>query len=138
MPLYEGQPLFSEIEMFLRQQGFMFHRFFPILSRLISPFLLDNELYEGLSQNMQADAVFVRNFTRLDVLSDRQLMATAVIMHDCYQSFDAALFTLLELDKRNKTDLGGTYTKALQPLFPDQVVWMWKGPMQGPPATPKP
>ena len=138
LPLYEGQPLFSEIEIFLRQQGFMFHRFFPIASRLISPFLLDNGLYAGFSQEMQADAVFVRDFTRQELLTDRQLMVTAIIMHDCYRSFDAALFQLLELDRRNNTKLGSQYMEALQPYFPDQVVWMWKGPVKGPPTAAKP
>lgn len=133
LPMYIGQPLFADIDIFMRHQGFMFHRFFPIVSRLLRPFLVGNELYSGLNQSMQADAIYVRDFTRPGLFSDRQLMATAIIMHDRCHSFDAALFGLLELDRRHGSDLGRKYTIALQPYFPGQPVWMWQGA-----AAPKP
>ena len=135
LPMYAGQPLFSELELFLRQRGFMFHRFFPLTGRLISPFMIDSDVYNGFSQVIQADADFVRDFTRLDVLSDRQLMAIATIMHDCYQSFDAALFALLELDRRNPSGRPEKYVAALQQYFPGNTVWMWKGPAKTAPAA---
>jgi hypothetical protein len=132
LPMYKNQPLFSELELFLRAQGFMFHRFFPVVSRLISPFLINNEVYRGLSQLTQADAIFVRDLTRLDILPDRQLMVMATILHDCYQSFDAVYFLMAELDRRNQTGLSGRYIAALQPYFPGQTLWAWKGPIKGP------
>ncbi len=134
VPMYLGQPLFSEVEIFLREQGFMFHRFFPLVSRLLRPFLIDRDFYGGMSQSMQADAVFVRDFTRPELFSDRQLMATATIMHDCYQSFDAALFVLLEFDRRHGTGFGESYMAGLQPCFPGQTAWMWNGPVRPQPT----
>ena len=132
LKMYQDQPLFSEVELFLRQQGFMFHRFFPIESRLISPFLIDHNFWGAMSQVTQADAIFVRDFTRLEAFNDRQLLVTATIMHDCYQSFDAALFVLLELDRRLGTVAGERYLAALQSYFPGQVAWIWRGPVKAP------
>ena len=134
LPMYVGQPLFAKVEQFLRLHGFMLHRFFLVMSRFISPFLLNNEVYGGMSQAIQADAIFVRDFTQADLLSDRQIVVTAGIMHDCYHSFDAALFLLGVLDRRRKTALAGQYIAALQPYFPGQTVWAWHGPVKAQPA----
>jgi len=125
--LYKNQPLFSEVEQFLRTQGYMFHRFVPIVSKMISPFLLGNEFYAGLSQVVYADAVFIRDLTRLKAFSYRQLMATAILMHDCYHSFDVTLLVLLEYDQRHNSDWGQRYIAALQPYFPNNELWIWKG-----------
>lgn len=132
LPMYKGQPLFSEVEMFLRQQGFMFHRFFPLNSRTISPFFVDNDVYGGFSQVLQADAIFVRDFARIALLNEAQLMATAVILHDCYHSLDAVLFVLREFDRRYGRDLGQRYIEALQPYFPGHLLWAWNGPQKAP------
>ncbi|TAN55678.1 MAG: FkbM family methyltransferase, partial [Magnetospirillum sp.] len=64
MPMYVGQPLFSEVESFLRGRGFMLHRFFPLVSRVVRPLLVNNDIRAGLSQLLWADAVFVRDITR--------------------------------------------------------------------------
>jgi FkbM family methyltransferase len=114
MPMYVGQPLFSEVEMFLRQRGFMFHRFFPAVSRVIKPLLVGNDPYAGLSQALWADAIFVRDITRLELLSDQQLLGMAAIAHDCYQSIDLVLHLLTEHDRRKSTQFGATYLTGLR------------------------
>ncbi|MBL6932399.1 MAG: FkbM family methyltransferase, partial [Rhodospirillales bacterium] len=91
LPMYKGQPLFSEVEMFLRQSGFVFHRFFPLVSRTVQPLLINNDLFKGLSQDFWADAVFIKDFTKLDQLSAQKLQKMALILHDIYGSFDIAL-----------------------------------------------
>ena len=65
LPMYIGQPLFAEVETFLRRHGFMFHRFFPQNSRVLRPLLVDNNMYAGLSQLLWADAIFLRDITDL-------------------------------------------------------------------------
>ncbi|MBF0561434.1 MAG: FkbM family methyltransferase [Alphaproteobacteria bacterium] len=114
LPMYVGQPLFSEVEIFLRQQGFMFHRFFPIVSRVIRPLISENSIYSGLSQIFWADAIFMRDITRLDLLTDHQLLVMAMILHDCYQSYDVVLHLLNEYDRRSGTQIGGAYLSGLQ------------------------
>ncbi|MDO9710123.1 FkbM family methyltransferase [Paracraurococcus lichenis] len=114
LPLYRDQPLFSELELYLRGRGYRLHRFFPEVSRSFSPVLVDNNPYAGLSQLVWADAVFVRDLTRLDRFSDRQLLVAAAILHDCYGSFDAAYRLLAEHDRRRGGALAAAYLAGLQ------------------------
>lgn len=113
LPMYEDQPLFSDIDIFMRERGFVFHRFFPTVSRVIEPLVVDNNIYAGLSQLLWADAIFVRDFTRPEDLTDRQLIVMARIAHECYQSIDLALHLLGEKDRRAGTQLGPAYLNAL-------------------------
>ena len=114
LPLYVDQPLFSEIELFLRPFGLMFHRFYPTVSRVVRPLVVGNDIYAGLSQVVWADAVFIRDITKLDSLADEQLLGMATILHDCYSSIDVTLHLLTEYDRRRGTSLGSVYLTGLQ------------------------
>jgi len=117
LPIYVGQPLFSEVESFLRSQGFIFHRFFPINSRVVRPMLLNNNPYQGFSQVLAADAVFVRDFTCLDHFSSDQLLKMAAIMHNCYGSFDLSLYFVTEQDRRAGCETAPKYLAGLKSLL---------------------
>jgi FkbM family methyltransferase len=114
LPLYLDQPLFGDVDRLLRQHGFMLHRFFPDVSRVVRPLCINNDPYAGLSQLVWADAIFIRDITCLDRLSDRQLLAMAAILHDCYGSVDVVLHLLGEHDRRQVTSLGPAYLRHLQ------------------------
>ena len=114
LPMYVGQPLFSDVDIFLRQAGFVLHRFFPLTSRVIAPLVVDNNVYAGLSQLFWADAIFVKDFTRPETLSDAQLISMAKIMHECYGSIDLVLHLLTEHDTRRGTALGPAYLTGLR------------------------
>ena len=114
LPMYVEQPLFADVAGFLRQHGFMFHRFYPQSSRVIRPLLVNSDIYAGMSQLLWADAIFVRDLTRLDVLTANQLLGMATILHDCYRSVDVVLHLLVEHDRRNGTKLGAKYLSGLQ------------------------
>ena len=114
LPLYVGQPLFSDVDIFLRGHGFVLHRFFPTVSRVIKPMLIDNNIYAGLSQLVWADAIFVRDFTRPDAFSDVELLKTGVILHDCYGSIDLVLRLLTEFDRRRGTAMAQAYLDGLR------------------------
>lgn len=118
LPLYIGQPLFSEVETFLRGEGFVLHRFFPAVSRVVRPLLVNNDMYAGLSQLVWADAIFIKDLSRLEALSEAQLLKTAKILHDCYQSVDVALYLLTEYDRRTGEHLGRAYLSGLQGTAP--------------------
>jgi FkbM family methyltransferase len=111
--MYRGQPLFSDIDQFLRAQGFVLHRFTPLMSRTIKPMVANNDAYAGLSQTMWSDAIFVKDFAYPDRLSPGQLLRLAAIVHDCYRSYDLALHMLLAHDKREGTAYGPQFLAAI-------------------------
>jgi len=127
LPMYVGQPLFAEVEAYLRQRGFMFHRFYPQTSRVVRPLLVDNNIYAELSQLVWADGVFIRDLTRLEHLSDIALLRMAMILHDCYGSVDVVLHLLTEHDRRTGAILATAYLKgmrqepAVPPIRPARV-----------------
>lgn len=114
LQMYVDQPLFGDLDVFLRQHGFVFHRFFPTVSRTIQPLLVDNNIYAGLSQLLWADAIFVKDFTKLERYTDQELLRTAMIMHDCYRSLDLVLHLLTEYDRRCGKSTASNYLSRLQ------------------------
>lgn len=112
--LYHGQPLFADVDSFLRGHGFMLHRFFPSVSRVVRPLLVNNDVFAGLSQIVWADAVFIRDLSRLELLADAQLIALATLLHHCYRSVDVALHLLSEHDRRTGGALGPAYLAGMQ------------------------
>jgi FkbM family methyltransferase len=114
LPLYSGQPLFSEVELFLRKRGFMLHKFDAINTRVVRPMLVNNDIRAGLSQVMAADAVFIRDLTTLEMLADSQLLVMARILHDCYQSLDLVYHLLVEYDRRTSQNTAESYMLGLQ------------------------
>ena len=77
LPMYRDQPLFSDIDAFLRRYGFVLHRFQPLTSRAIKPLAVNNDIYAGFGQLFWADAVFIRDFVNLKPLDSAQLMRMA-------------------------------------------------------------
>jgi hypothetical protein len=113
LPLYVDQPLFSDVEQFLRRRGYVFHRFFEPTSRAVRPMAPGGDIRSGLGQLVWSDAVFVRDFSRLDRLDDRELLTMAAIMHDCYDSWDVAQHLLIELDRRTEGTSARDYLAGL-------------------------
>jgi FkbM family methyltransferase len=113
LPMYIGQPLFSEVELFLRDLGFTFHRFEPLVSRAVQPLIANNDIYKGLSQVFWADAIFVKDFTKFDRLSVEKLKKIALILNDSYGSIDIALRALMALDVKANSDLVKNYLEFL-------------------------
>ncbi len=113
LALYKNQPLFSDIDIFLRGQGFTLHHFAPITTRPIAPLVIDNNPRRGLNQVVWADAVFVRDFSDFANFTDAQLLTTAGILHDCYRSIDLAWRLLIEYDQRTQKNMANTYFGTL-------------------------
>jgi FkbM family methyltransferase len=113
LPLYINQPLFSEIELFLRSKGFMLHRFWPLKSRTLRPMLINRDIYFGLSQTFDADAIFIPSFDRWPAISTSRLTSLALMLHDMYGSFDLAYALLCEIDKRTGGRDAPAYLAAL-------------------------
>jgi FkbM family methyltransferase len=114
---YEGQPLFSEVEQFLRSQGFAFHCFTGVIPRSFKPLVLKDNPYAGIKQAIWSDAIFVKDFQKLDQLDTQKLRKLAVILDTVVHSPDFAYKVLKEIDRREHTQLAELYYKSLPDHF---------------------
>eukprot|EP00928_Gymnodinium_smaydae_P016841 TRINITY_DN16374_c0_g1_i1.p1 TRINITY_DN16374_c0_g1~~TRINITY_DN16374_c0_g1_i1.p1 ORF type:complete len:418 (-),score=50.09 TRINITY_DN16374_c0_g1_i1:32-1135(-) len=103
--MYEGQPLFAEVDQFMRKAGFVFHRFGPIEGRPMKPLYLKAAPLRPISQQLWADAIYVRDLWELRNHSKEQLLRLAVIMHEIYHSYDVVHHVL----KQCKPELADRY-----------------------------
>jgi FkbM family methyltransferase len=99
IPIYKDQPVFGEIDLELRQLGLVPHAFAAINQRMIAPMRGDN-VYAALNQLVEADVVYVRDFTRPDAMDVEQMKHLAIIAHHCYRSYDLAMNCIYHLVKR--------------------------------------
>lgn len=111
--LYKNQPLFADVDSFLRQQGFQFHTFHGMAGRAFKPIIANNNINAPIRQMLWADAVFTRDWMQLDALSEIKLLKYAVIAHDIFNSFDLAHLVLSALDKKTGKDQAATYLHQL-------------------------
>jgi len=112
LPMYKGQPLFADVDAFLRAQGFAFHKMRP-WGRTFKPMIVNNNINEALSQVMWGDAIYVRDFMQFGELPPTALLKLAVILHENYQSCDVACFALETYDRKMGTGLQLRYLREL-------------------------
>jgi len=62
------------------------------------PIVFYKNINVGLQQ-LWSDVVFVRDFTRLDVLTERQLITYIIIMYELYKAVDLTVHIIDELGK---------------------------------------
>lgn len=113
VPLYRDQPLFADIDTRLRSLEFQFHTFTGFGTRSYKPLKRVGTESEGLNQFLWADAIYVPDFSKLDVYSDERLLKLVVILHDLYQSVDLALHILAVLRDRDVKEPLLSYTQKL-------------------------
>jgi FkbM family methyltransferase len=98
--LYRGQPSFGDVDLELRRQGFVPHCFAQIKHLPIAPVVVDGNPRAGLRQLVEADMVYVRDFSKPEAMSDEQLKHLALIADHCYGSIDLALRCVVLLEAR--------------------------------------
>ena len=113
VPVYEGIPLFSEVEIFLRQQGFSFHTFKGFGTRALKPLMNNNNPNLGFKQLLWSNAVFIRSFEMMENLSPEKLKKTFLILHHCYKSYDFAYAILTQLAAVSDEDHRSSYQAVL-------------------------
>jgi len=111
--LYKGQKLLGDLQVLLRDHGFVLHKLLDVEGRGILP-LSPPDQRDPISQLLCGQAVFVRDFAALDRYGDDQLLKAAVVLNDVYHSFDLALLLLAEYDKRRGTAYAAAFHAALQ------------------------
>lgn len=114
-PLYKNQPLFGEVDAEMRRLGFVFHRFMDLSGRCIKPLGFQMDPGRSMSQILCADAVYVRPwYPDVKAYSDEDLLKTAIILGDCYNSFDLAARLFKEHDLRTGTNYFDRYASGIQ------------------------
>jgi FkbM family methyltransferase len=112
LPLYRDQALFGDMQVYLRDHGFVFHKFIDIVGRAFKP-VQQADRFQPYSQLLWADAIFVRDFTRLETWSDTQLLKGALVLDKALQSHDIVPLLLAEFDRRRGTKTRATYVASL-------------------------
>jgi FkbM family methyltransferase len=120
--VYLGQPLFSDIDRYLREAGF----------ELIDLFAPGYETYQkappgcGGSRLLWNDALYMK---RDDHMTNEMLLKAAYIAHANYRKYDLAAHLLAIYDRRLKTDLYQCYVDSLTGFQPKEAV-AGKGPSE--------
>jgi hypothetical protein len=125
IPVYMNQPLFGDVDLILRQNGFLFHRFHKhaMAGRAFKPFIVNNDINRPLSQVIWADVIYVKNMMELDNYPPEKLLKLAIILHDVYESFDLAYYILQHYDKLTKEQFAQKYMVLFnQSQIPNQAV----------------
>lgn len=110
--LYKDQPLFGDIDVYLRSKGFVLHQMQPA-GRAFKPLVANNDVNAMLSQFLWGDAIYVRDFMTFEKLPGPSLLKLATIMHTNYRSVDMAAAALGAYDRQNGTTLQPAYVGKL-------------------------
>lgn len=92
---YENQPTIGSIDIQLRMLGFVPHTLADLRMWPISPAVMGGNRRQACRQIVEADLVYVRDFTRAGTMTAEQWKMLALIAHHCYQSYDLALRAIL-------------------------------------------
>jgi len=106
--LYKDQPLFGHIQSMLDAEGFVLHKLVDLVGRPVRGWDVTPPL-QPVSQMLWADAIFLRDFNRLDLFNDEELLKAATILNDVYLSYDMVFLLLREHDERNDGAWAGAY-----------------------------
>lgn len=113
LPMYVDQPLFGDIDAHLRARGFVIHKLSSLRGATFKVPGVEVELSSTVNQSMWGEAVYARDFRRLDALAPEALLKLAVIMHDNYGSTDLAARVLAAHDQATGGDLTDAYLQLL-------------------------
>jgi FkbM family methyltransferase len=94
VPLYLNQPAIGAIDVALRGMGFLPHCFAELKKWPLAPAVIGGNRRKPLHQLLEADLVYVRDFTRPDKMDGEQWKHVAMIAHHCYRSFDLVLLAI--------------------------------------------
>ncbi len=97
VPLYQGQPVFGEMDLALRELGFLPHSVTGTKIWPIAPMVVGDQPNRGIRQLLETDMIYVRDFSRPENMDAEQWKHLALIAHHCYGSYDLALKAIVTL-----------------------------------------
>ena len=107
--LYENQPMFADVDSYLKSHGFQLHHFLGAGSLPMKGGKLP-----GIYQYLWSDAIYFPTLKRINTLPSNKLIKLAA-MAMMYSAYDLAAHTLKRYDELNKTELATIFRDALQP-----------------------
>ncbi|NTW52537.1 MAG: FkbM family methyltransferase, partial [Chlorobiaceae bacterium] len=111
--LYENQPTYGEIDLWMRKHGYLPHCFVDIKRWSISPTIINNDFRIAGNQLLESDIIYIKDPLNAKNLTISQLKKLCLISHYCFSSFDLCVYLLLELCSRNCLD-NNTHMKYLE------------------------
>lgn len=111
--LYKGQPMFADVDIFLRAGGFQFHTLNGFAGRAFKPLVANGDVNSAFRQALWSDAIYVRDWMRLDDLSETKLRNYAILAHDVLRSYDLTHLVLSALDSRTGRNRAAHYLGRL-------------------------
>lgn len=120
LQLYDGAPHFGTVDLELRNQGFVLHRFHSLGAKVMhssqSDRLRAHTPYTK-TQLIDGDAVYLRDISCPEKMSDEQIRHLVLLADSVFNSNDLALRMIDELVRRNAAaaDLAERYLEALPP-----------------------
>ncbi len=130
VPLYDGQPLFAEIDQQLRRHGLQFLRFVNIVDLPLASWgaagkrLSQQAPAPGLvvqasvakppgSQQLWADAIFVPTADRIAAMDPLSAARLALLAHHVAQAYDLCHAALLQVDRLAGGERAAAYLEAM-------------------------
>ncbi len=118
VPLYQNQPVFGEIDLMLRREGFIPHCVTGTKIWPIAPMTVGDQPNRGIRQLLETDMVYVRDFSRPENMDAEQWKQLALVAHHCYGSYDLVLKAIVTLIQMGALpdDAGKRYLATLPAL----------------------
>ena len=101
VPLYEGQATFGEIDIFMRQLGFIPHRFLEVKRWSITPTIRDGIINKPFNQLLEADVVYIRDPLKLSKIRPEEIKSLALFSHLFFNSPDLFIYCVERLIAMN-------------------------------------
>ncbi len=101
-PLYESQPTFGDIDVFLRNQGFVPFDFAHIERRIILQPWSDLPQAPVARQMLDGDIIYLRDLSQPDALTDQDIKRIALLAAGVFEQVDLTLKCLDLLTKRGQ------------------------------------
>ena len=118
--LYNKEPMFGGLDVALRKQGFILHKFLFAKKAIIGQ---KYRQYIAVKDNanhlVDGDAVYIRDLMRHEKMDDEQIKKLAILSDHIFKSFDLTLHCIDLLERRNviDSDIGLNYISKLPGRF---------------------
>lgn len=107
-PLYENQPTFGEMDIYMRVHGFVPHCFVDVKRWSIAPTVRDGNFRIPFNQLLEGDIVYIRDPLKVEAMTSEAIINLAYVAWYCYGSPDLAVHLLFELERRGELQRGMT------------------------------